>query len=170
MYGRDSWTIKKADCWRIDAFELWCLRRLLRVLWRARRSNQSYLQEISPEYSLEGLMLKLKLQYFSHLIWRAHSLEKYLMLGKIEGRQRRQQRRRFCSPWGRKESGMAEWLNWTEVNWSSNLREQLKFSWKHCTELEICLSWYRVWGGRKGSCPARVDFVFKPATLLVWRI
>ena len=85
MYGSESWNIMKAECQRIDAFELWCWRRLLRVLWTARRSNQSILQEISPEYSLEGLMLKLKLQYFGHLIRRADSLEKTLMLGKIEG-------------------------------------------------------------------------------------
>ena len=89
MYGCESWTIKKAECWRIDAFELWCWRRLLRVPWTARRSNQSILKEMSPEYSLEGLMLKLKLQYFGHLMWRADSLEKTLMLGKIEGRRRR---------------------------------------------------------------------------------
>ena len=89
MYGCESWTIKKAECQRIDAFELWCWRRLLRVPWTARRSNQSILKEISPEYSLEGWMLKLKLQYFSYLMWRTDSLEKTLMLGKIEGRRRR---------------------------------------------------------------------------------
>ena len=89
MYGCESWTIKKAECWRIDAFELRCWRRLLRVPWTARRSNQSILKEISPEYSLEGLMLKLKLQYFGHLMRRADSFEKTLMLGKIEGRRRR---------------------------------------------------------------------------------
>ena len=89
MYGCESWTIKKAERWRIDAFELWCWRRLLRVPWIARSSNQSILKKISPEYSLEGLMLKLKLQYFGHLMWRADSLEKTLMLGKIEGRRRR---------------------------------------------------------------------------------
>ena len=93
MYGCESWTIKKAECQRIDAFELWCWRRLLRVPWTARRSNQSTLKEISAEYSLEGLMLKLKLQYFGHLMWRADSLEKTLMLGKIEGRRRRGQQR-----------------------------------------------------------------------------
>ena len=86
MYGCESWTIKKAECWRIDAFELWCWRRLLRVPWTARRSNQSILREINPEYSLEGLMLKLKLQYFGHMIWRTDLLEKTLMLGKTEGR------------------------------------------------------------------------------------
>ena len=89
MYGCESWTIKKAECRRIDAFELWCWRRLLRVPWTARRSNQSSLKEISPGCSLEGLMLKLKLQSFGHLMRRADSLEKTLMLGKIEGRRRR---------------------------------------------------------------------------------
>ena len=89
MYGCESWTIKKAECRRIDAFEVWCWRRLLRVPWIARRSNQSLLKEISPECSLEGLKLKLKLQYFGHLIRRADSFEKTLMLGKIEGRKRR---------------------------------------------------------------------------------
>ena len=89
MYGCESWTVKKAECWRINAFELWCCRRLLRVLWTIRRSNHSILREISPEYSLEGLMLKLKLQYFGHLMWRTDSLEKTLTLGKTEGRRRR---------------------------------------------------------------------------------
>ena len=89
MYGCESWTIKKAECRRIDAFELWCWRRLLRVPWISRRSNQSILMEISPEYSLEGLMLKLKRQYFGHLMLRTDSFEKILMLGKIEGRRRR---------------------------------------------------------------------------------
>ena len=90
MYGRESWTIKKAECRRIDAFELWCWRRLLRVPWTARRSNQSIRKEISPECSLEGLMLKLKLQYFGRLMRRADSFEKTLMLGKTEGRRRRE--------------------------------------------------------------------------------
>ena len=93
MYGCESWTIKKAECQRIDAFELWCWRRLLRVSWTARRSNQSILKEISPEYSLEGLMLKLKLQYFCHLMGRTDSFEKTLMLGKIEGGRRRGRQR-----------------------------------------------------------------------------
>ena len=88
MYGCQSWTIKKTKCWRIDAFELWCWRRFLRVPWTARRSSQSILKEISPGFSLEGLMLKLKLQYFGHLMQRADSFEKTLMLGKIEGRTR----------------------------------------------------------------------------------
>ena len=99
MYGYESWAIKKAEPRRIAAFELWCWRRLLRVPWTTRRSNQSILKEISPEYSLEGLMLKLKLQYFGHLMGRANSLEKTLMLGKIEDRRRRGQQ------WMR-------WLGW----------------------------------------------------------
>ena len=93
MYGCESWTIKKAEHERIDAFVLWCWRRLLRVPWTARKSNQSILKEISPGCSLEGLMLKLKLQYFGYLMWRADSFEKILMLGKIEGRGRREQQR-----------------------------------------------------------------------------
>ena len=137
MDGCEIWTIKKAERWRIDAFELW--RRLLRVLWTLRRSNQSILKEIGPEYSLEGLMLRLKLQYFGHLMWRADSLEKTLMLGGIGGRRRRRwQRMRWhhwlsghvfeqvpgdgygqgslacCSTWGPKESDMTEWLNKTK--------------------------------------------------------
>ena len=93
MYGCESWAVKKAECQKTDAFELWCWRRLLRVPWTARRSNQSILKEISPGYSLEGLMLKLKLQYFSHLRQRVDLLEKTLMLGKIEGRRRRGRQR-----------------------------------------------------------------------------
>ena len=93
MYGYESWTIKKAEHQRIDAFELWCWRRLLRVPWTPKRSNQSILREINPEYSLEGLTLKLKLQYFGHLMRMADSLEKSLMLGKIEGRKRRRHQR-----------------------------------------------------------------------------
>ena len=93
IYGCESWTIKKAEHQRIDAFELWCWRRLMRVPWTARRSNQSILKEISPDYSLEGLMLKLKLQYFGHLMRRADSFERTLMMGKIEGRRRRGRQR-----------------------------------------------------------------------------
>ena len=126
MYGCDSWIIKKAECQRIDAFELWCWRRLLRVPWTERRLNQSILKEISSEYSWEGLMLKLKLQYFGHLMRRIDSFEKTLILGKIEGKRRReQQRMRWLSGrwhhqhdghklsrlWGRKESDMTEQLN-----------------------------------------------------------
>ena len=93
MYGCESWTVKKAEHWRIDALELWCLRRLLRVPWTARRPNQSILKEISPENSLQGLMLKLKLQYFGHLMWRTDSFIKTLILGRIEGRRRKGQQR-----------------------------------------------------------------------------
>ena len=95
MYGCENWSIKKSECQRIDAFELWCWRRLLRVPWTARRSNQSILKEISPGCSLEGLMLELKLQYFGHLMQRADSLEKTLILGKIEGRRRGQKKMRW---------------------------------------------------------------------------
>ena len=110
MYERESWTVKKAEHWRIDTFELWCWRRLLRVPWTARRSHQSILKEISPGYSLEGLMLKLKLQYFGHPMRRVDSLEKTLMLGGIEGRRRRgQQRMRWLD-------GIADLIAWVWVN------------------------------------------------------
>ena len=105
MYGCESWTVKKAECWRIDAFELWCWRRLLRVPWTARSSNQSILKEISPGISLEGMMLKLKLQYFGHLRRRVDSLEKSLMLGGIQGRRRRgRQRMRWLV-------GITDWMD-----------------------------------------------------------
>ena len=97
MYGCESWTVKKAECRRIDAFELWCWRRVLRVPWTARRSNQSILKEISPEYSLQGLKLKLKLQYFGHLMQRTDSLEKALILGKTEGGRRGRERMRWLN-------------------------------------------------------------------------
>ena len=110
MYGSESWTLKKAECRRIDAFELWCWRRLLRVPWTARRSNQSILKEISPGCSLEGLMLKLNLQYFGHLMRRAGSFEKTLMVGKIEGRRRKgQQRMRWLD--GITDSMDMSWVN-----------------------------------------------------------
>ena len=97
MYGCESWTIQKAECQRTDAFELWCWRRLLQVPWTAKRSNQSILKEISPEYSLERLMRKLNLQYFGHLVWRTDSLAKILMMGKTEGRRRGRQRMRWLN-------------------------------------------------------------------------
>ena len=159
MYGCESWTIKKAERLRIDPFELWCWR-LLRVPWTARRSNQSILKEISPEYSLEGLMVKLKLQYFGHLIQRTDSFEKTLMLGKIEGGRRRgRQRMRWldsiidsmehkseqtlgvgdrqgglvcCSPWGLKETDVTE-LNWDHV--STLLRSFSLSSYSICLPL-----------------------------------
>ena len=146
MYGCESWTVKKAERWRIDAFELWYWRRLLRVPWTARRSSQSILKEIGPEYSLEGLILKLKLQYFSHLMQRTESLEKTLMLEKIKGRRKRGwQKMRWldgttdsmdislgdsegpgslvcCSPWGHSQT----WLsNWTRTTNTPSTRDTL---------------------------------------------
>ena len=148
MYGCESWTIKKVERWRTDAFELWCWRRLLRIPWAVKRSNQSILKEISLEYSLEELMLKLKLQYFGHLMWRTDSLEKTLMLGKFEGRRRRGRQGMkwlMVSPtrwtwvwassgswWWTGKPGMLQWTglqrfghDWvTELNWKNYLNSK----------------------------------------------
>ena len=148
----ESWTIKKAECWRIDTFEPWCWRRLLRVPWTARRSNQSILKEISPEYPLEGLMMKLKLQYFGHLMRRMDSLERTLMLGTIEGRQRGQQIKRWLDvitssmTWVWASSGSWWWTGRLGVLQFVGLQSQTRRS--DCTELKERLP---LWSSRQGS-------------------
>ena len=146
MYGYESWTIKKAECQRIDACELWCWRILLRVPWTTRRSNQSILKEISPEYSLEGLMLKLKLQYFGHLIRRTNSLGKTMMLGNIEGRRRR--------GWQR--------MSWLDGMSLSKLWEMVKDrkAW-HAADYGVAKSWRQLsdWTELVSYCYPSIDIV-----------
>ena len=146
MYGWESWTVKKAEHQRIDAFELWCWRRLLRVPWTTRRSNQSILKEISSEYSLEGLMLKLKLQYFGHLMWRTDSFEKNPMMGKIEGKRRRGHQKMTWLD-GRGWNGWMAWIRWTWI-WASS------GSWRWTGKPACC----SLWGHKESDMTERLNW------------
>ena len=148
MYGYESWTIKKAECWRIDAFEVWCWRILLRVPWIARGSNQSILKEISPEYLLVALMLKLKLQYFGHLMWRTDSLEKILILGKIEGRRRRGEQR-------------MRWLDGSPTGWTWVWVSSRIWWWTGRPGLLQSLGWERV--GHDWVTELSVNYIYHVA-------
>ena len=174
MYGCESWTIRKAERWRIDAFELWCWRRLLRVPWTARRSNHSILKEISPEYSLEGLMLKLKLQYFGHLIWKTDSLDKKDPDAGKDWRHNRgldgwmatptqwtwRGSLACCSPWGHKESDMTGRLNLTERRLNTYPSQTIPKNWRERKASKLIL-----WGQHYHATKTRQIYTKKKKKL-----